>query len=204
MLTNTHRQMLEVESAISPEVIEARGYVSVTAESDELDGYAKAQRRSGLLVPGWDIFGERNPGQIRPDMPRVIQRSGKDVTLKYESPHGSKAYLDVHPSIRERVKNTTEGLVITEGCRKADSAITQGLLCVALLGVWGWRGKQDSGATAGLSDFDAIPLRGRTVLLAFDSDAITKGEVLTALRRLTAYLERYKAEVHIVTWQKEG
>lgn len=202
MLTDTHRKMLEVDSAISPEVIAARGYASVEADDERLQAFAEPQRRAGLLVPGWDIYGESLPGQIRPDNPRIIQRGDKQVELKYESPRGARAYVDVHPLVRDRVKSGSEALVITEGCRKADSAISQGLACVAILGVWGWRGRTTDDATAVVPDLDAIPLRGRSVLLAFDSDAVTKREVLVALKRFTAVLERYRANVHVVTWQQ--
>ena len=202
MLTDTHRKMLEVESAISPEIVDARGYESVTADSDRLSAFAQSQRRSGLLVPGWDVFGRQHTGQLRPDVPRTITKGGKPHELKYESARGSAAYLDVHPAVRDRVANGTGALVITEGCKKADSAVTAGLACVALLGVWGWRGKQDSGATAGLADFDRIPLHDRKTILAFDSDVVEKREVITALKRFTAYLERYGAKVFIVTWEK--
>lgn len=203
MLTDAHRESLEKGSAISPEVIAARGYESVDADSELLLPFARAQRRSGLLVPGWDVFGVRHTGQLRPDSPRTItKRNGTEHTLKYESAAGSAAYLDVHPMIRDRVANSNEALIVTEGCKKADSAITAGVACVALLGVWGWRGKQESGATAGLADFDRIPLRDRRVILAFDSDVLEKREVIGALKRLTAYLQRYGAEVFIVTWEK--
>ena len=201
MLTDLHRKSLEEESGITPEIIEARGYKSVDPDSPELEAFGKSQRASGLLIPGWDVWGQRLPGQIRPDMPRVIRKGSKDVTLKYESPQGSRAYLDVHPSIRDRVRKSNEVLVITEGCKKADAAIANGMLCTALLGVWGWRGKQNGNATAAIPDFDAIPLRGRIVLLAFDSDVVEKREVVTALKRLTAYLERYGADVRVLTWK---
>lgn len=201
MLTPEHRKQLEHESGISPEVIEARGYRSVDKDSPELQAFGASQRASGLLIPGWDIFGQKLSGQIRPDMPRIIRRGNKDVTLKYESPIGSRAYLDVHPSIRDRVRLGDEALVITEGCKKADSAVSQGLLCTALLGVWGWRGRQGGKATAGIPDFDAITLRDRNVILAFDSDALEKREVVMALKRLAAYLERYGAHVRVLTWK---
>lgn len=201
MLTDLHRKSLEEESGITPGIIEARGYKSVDPTSPELEAFGQSQRASGLLIPGWDVFGQRLPGQIRPDMPRVIRRGQKDVTLKYESPIGSRAYLDVHPSIRDRVRSSNEALVITEGVKKADASIGQGLLCTALLGVWGWKGKSANASSAGIPDFDAIPMRDRPVILAFDSDVIEKREVLQALKRLTAYLERYGAKVRVLTWK---
>lgn len=205
MLTKTHREMLIEGSAISCEVIEARGYDSVTAESPDLEPFARSQRQTGLLIPGWDIYGQRHPGQLRPDMPRVITRGDKDVLLKYESPKGSRSYLDVHPSIRERIRDTNEAFLITEGVKKADCAISHGALCVSLLGVWGWKGRvAGTEATAVIQDFDAIPMKGRRVILAFDSDVIVKREVQQALRRLVAVLERYGADVYMVTWGEEA
>lgn len=73
-------------------------------------------------------------------------------------------------------------LLITEGVRKADAAVSVGLCCVALMGTWCWRGTNDAGGKTLLADFESIALNGRTVYVVFDSDVILKRSVHAALR----------------------
>src|SRR5690348_9568287 len=100
-LLPNHAAMLEKESAISPAVIKARGYRSIT---DELVlyplGFSDNQRIApGLLIPlnhvNQQIISEVPKVaryQYRPDKPRC----GKDEKpVKYETPTGSKLCLDV-------------------------------------------------------------------------------------------------------------
>ena len=49
-----------------------------------------------------------------------------------------------------------------------------------------------------LADFDLIPLRGRTVNIVFDSDIMTKSQVLAAMERLREHLQRRGAIVNVV------
>lgn len=86
-------------------------------------------------------------------------------------------------------------LLVTEGTRKADSAVTAGLCCVALPGVWGWRGSNGHGGKLAVADWHDIALNGRRVVLAFDSDVTTKPEVRLALDELAAYLATKGAKV---------
>lgn len=80
-------------------------------------------------------------------------------------------------------------LVITEGAIKADAAVGAGLCSVALLGVWSWRGSNEADGRIALPDWDSIALNGRKVHIAFDSDAMEKPAVYSALVRLKAFLE---------------
>jgi len=187
-----HRRLLR-ESAISPDVARARGYRSVESEADLLKlGFSKHQLQvPALLIPTYSVYGEVAFYQIRPDHPR--QRRGKPV--KYEPPAGTRMSLDVHPRIRDQLADPTIPLWITEGSRKADSAISNGLCCISLLGVWNWRGTNEHGGKTALADWEMIALNGRLLILAFDSDVMEKPEVRLALDRLAAFLERRGATV---------
>lgn len=79
-----HRRMLEVESAIDPEVIAERGYRTITKKADLARmGFARPQQGvPALAIPIHSVTGGVAWSQIRPDEPRI--RKGKKV--KYETP----------------------------------------------------------------------------------------------------------------------
>ena len=135
-----HAKLL-ADSAISVEVAQARKYTSVERKARlEHYGFSQSQRLvPTLLIPIYDARGEQALYQHRPDDPRV--RDGK--RLKYETCFGSKLVIDVPPHIRPDLGNPKLPLVITEGSRKADAAVSAGLCCISLLGVRGWRGSND-------------------------------------------------------------
>jgi len=194
-LVGAHVQML-LSSSIGVGQVGQRGYRTVTsrAELGRL-GFSEPQRCvPALLIPLWGVHGESVGYQIRPDRPR----QGKDGKLvKYETPAKSHMVLDVPPSARPMLGDPSKPLFITEGVKKADSAATRDLCCVALLGVWNWRGRNDLGGTLALPEWDSIALN-RTIYIVFDSDVVTKSGVHLAMSRLKAYLEHRKATVKVV------
>lgn len=202
MLSEAHNRTLTRDSAISSEVIAARQYESVSMDSASLSSYAETQRASGLLIPGWTVWGEKNAGQLRRDQARVIdQENGKSRELRYETPHNSTSYLDIHPFMLDRVRNTTCELIIGEGVKKGDALVSQDVPCISLLGVWNWRGKRPDGGTQVLADFDEINW-SRVVVIAFDGDVAEKKEVKAARDRLGALLHRRGAKVFTIDWSE--
>ncbi len=190
-----HAELIRA-SDISPEVAAARGYRSIMtkAELKQL-GFSDSQRRvPALLIPVRGVTGEIVTYQIRPDEPRIA--NGKP--LKYETPSGTRMSLDVPPGIRSKLGDPTVPLFITEGARKADAAVSHGLCCIALLGVWNWRGTNEWGGQTALADWESIALRGRRVYIVFDSDVMLKEAVHLALGRLKAFLEHRRADVAVV------
>ena len=190
-----HAKLLRA-SQISAAVAQTRGYRSVETKADlERKGFGKAQRNvPGLLIPIWNVSGECATYQFRPDEPRI--RDGKSI--KYETPSGSRMVADVPPPIRDKLGDPKVPLLITEGARKADAAVSQGLCCIDLLGVWSWRGTNDAGGLTALADWESIHLKGRTVYVVFDSDVMLKRGVHQALARLKAFLESRGAEGLII------
>lgn len=189
-------QALLAASAIPDHVAAARGYQSLTTQAAvRRYGFSASQARiPALLLPIWDIFGEVATYQLHPDLPRIV--AGK--VCKYETPPGTRMVLDVPPLARPALTDPSIPLFLTEGIRKADAAVGLGLCCVALLGVWTFRGSNDQGGKSMLPDWEQIALNGRRVYVGFDSDAMTKPGVHVALERLTAWLRRRGAEVCIV------
>ena len=146
------------------------------------------------MIPLWGVVGERVGAQLRPDDPRMLH--GRAV--KYETRAGSKMVLDVPPAVRPHLGDPRRPLVITEGPIKADAAVTAGLDCVALLGVWAWRGSNDDGGKIALADWEYVALNDRLVVIAFDSDAMLKPSVYDALVRLAGFLGHRGAQVTYV------
>lgn len=192
-LTDQHHYELTVESLISKEMLQERGYRSVKAH--ELPpAFAEYQRRDGLLIPIRSVRGEIESYQLKPDTPRV-GKNGKPI--KYETAANAKQIIDCPPSARRLLNNPKATLIITEGAKKVDSSVSAGLwTTIGLQGVYGWRGTNDNGGTMALSDWEDIALNGREVVIAFDSDVMTKETVRSALDRLAGFLTSRKAHVH--------
>jgi hypothetical protein len=202
VLTDRHWKMLR-ESAISRDVVEERGYRTIVVKARLADkGFSPAQRRvPGLLIPLFNARGDCAGYQFRADEPRL--RDGKPV--KYETPTKSRLVIDVHPKLsRPRraetptvetielpslIQDTSVPLLITEGSRKADAAVSVGICAVALMGVSAWH------RNPGWND---IPIKGRNIYIAFDSDVLRKRAVWLELRNLKDWLESHSADVCII------
>lgn len=186
--------MRVMESGVAPAVSLARDYrtVETKAELGRLGFGKAAQLVPTLLVPVYNERGEVVLFQHRPDEPR---RNSKGQLNKYETPFGAKMVVDVPPGARDRLSDPAVPLFITEGVRKADAAVSAGLCCVALLGVWNWRGSNSDGGKTALSIWESVALKDRTVYIAFDSDVMLKPAVNDALVRLGAFLKRRGAKV---------
>lgn len=197
-----HHQRLLDASAINAGIARRRGYFSAANETTLKQlGFSTAQLRvPALVIPLWNVHGAVALHQTRPDQPRL--RDGKPV--KYESPNGVRMALDVHPVTQRNLGDPSRPLVVTEGVRKADAALSQGVDAIALLGVWNWRGTGGAGGKAALPDWEAVALGNRTVYLVFDSDSSSKPQVRAALRRLGRFLESRGATVRIARLQPAG
>jgi hypothetical protein len=190
-ISNAHRLELEGGSSITARIIEQRGYWTATKpESLRALGHGYSEDQCQLVpclvIPIWGVDKNVVSSQIKPVSPRTVD--GK--ILKYESPAGQPPRLDIHPYIAENIRDPHKELWITEGAKKADSAIVRGLTCIDLAGVWNWRGRNKHGGITELADWENIALKHRTIYIAFDSDVMQKREVLTALKRLAQFLLR--------------
>ena len=199
-LSPDHARLL-LASAVAPHVAAARPYsTAMRAVVLERLGFAKSQRNApAMMIPVWNVHGDRATYQARPDTPRV--RDGKP--LKYETVAGDRMTLDVPRAIRGLLGNPAIPLFITEGARKADAGVSAGLCCVALLGVWNWRGTNSWGGKTALPDWELIACKGvgdvgREIYIVFDSDAMTKQSVFLALTRLKPFLASRGAVVRAI------
>jgi hypothetical protein len=190
-----------LKKTMTDEIIRQRGYMSILPDSAEwlvTQGYAPYQRGAGLLIPRWPILSTDFDGrpipsgsQLRRDVPRTnFGGQGKPRRIvKYETPAKQVSAIDVHPAVRERLRDLRTPLWISEGLIKCDAGASHGLCIVSLQGVWSWLGRDGrGGASAALPDFDALGLKGRVVIVVFDADSREKKSVHGALVRLMSYL----------------
>ncbi len=204
-LSPADRKSLEVDSAISPEVIAATGYATVT-ESAPIDalGFPRSQWIiPALLCPVMGADGEPVSYQLRPESPRF--KNGKPQ--KYETRARDRAAFHVSPTVRHLLRDPNVPLYITEGVKKADSLASRGCCAIALTGVWNWKGTNEKGGNTALASFDDIAWKGkdadgnptqRRVYLVFDSDAMEKEGVNNALKKGGAYFAHRGAKISYV------
>lgn len=183
-LTPAHAAELQA-STLTPDIIAERGYLSVGPESRE---QLKAARFPNwaiepdesyplLFIPMHGPGGGVTGGQIKPAIAPIHPKTGKP--MKYCSRFNAPNTLDVHPRNAERVRDAREQLWITEGVKKGDALTARGACVVTLSGVFNWRSKLGT-----IGDWEDVPLRGRSVVICFDSDARANDQVLAAMKRL--------------------
>lgn len=185
-------------SGIGDALIVERGYESVLGKTRLREaGFAEYQQRyPGLLLPVWSPGGENGLYQYRPDNPRMDKQQ---KAFKYETPARAGLRLDVPPRCRPALGDPSVPLYITEGIKKGDAGATHGLCVVTLLGVWGFRGRNDMGGIGWMADWQFIATNDeRIVNIVFDSDVMVKRSVRAALDLLTEILRRKGAHVRHV------
>jgi hypothetical protein len=188
-LSEEHRKMLEEGSGISAEVIAARGYYTATRRSEVPEMFADYQRRPGLVIPTPSPSGAWSY-RLRPD---VTRKDKKGRPRKYEQASGAGCTLDVHPFNLERVRDPAEDLWIVEGEKKADSLTSRRECAISVPGVWNFQARGEA-----LPCWKHVPLEGRRVFVAYDSDLMRNPDVLDALERLVGFLEGRGAAVLVV------
>jgi hypothetical protein len=203
-LFQRHFDELAKGSGISVDVIRERGYKTIlgVVELQKL-GFAKYQRKTpGLYLPVWTTEGKNSLCQYKPDTPRQ-NKKGKD--LKYETPDDAGLRIDVPPRCREDLKNPNIRLWITEGIKKADALTSRSECAIDVLGVWGFKHKNEFKAPTISVDLDYIAFKDRTVFICFDSDVMTKRQVRQALDEITEVLKRKGATVcHVYLPSPDG
>jgi hypothetical protein len=184
-LADHHREAL-ARSGIDPDRAAARGYETITDKQRLADiKITPAGRRvPGLLVPLLDVHGSTWGYQFRPDTPRLQG----DRLIKYETPTGQRNGLDVPIGVGEQLGDPSIPLWVTEGSKKADCAAARSLCCVALAGVWNWRGTNNLGGKVALPDWHDVALNDRRVVIAYDGDVARKDTVRVAMTELGKYL----------------
>src|SRR5262249_7635645 len=186
-LSDADHRRLTVESGITEAVLTQRGYYTARTQAElaALGFTANQQRAPALVVPIFDVYGHNSLCQIRPAHPRPGEQN---KPIKYETPTEHCLRLDVHPAQHSRLEQADMPLIVVEGVRKEDSVLgkmePEDRFCVlGLLGVYGW--KRDKKPHP---DWYVIPLKGRQVIVVYDSDVLTNGKVAQARNDLARFL----------------
>jgi hypothetical protein len=159
-----------------------------------------------LYIPFLTPEGREYAFRLKPDKPLThTKRSGKVTKRKYEQPKGVPVRPYFPPGFHPLIEDASVAILITEGEKKAARAVQDGFACVGLTGVTAWSVKRDRdaddkpiGPRRLLPDLLALPLRSRTVYVAFDSDAATKSEVQREEQALASALVAQGAAVKLV------
>jgi hypothetical protein len=192
-LSPEHRKHLQA-SGISEDVIQDRGYYTETTKPGLSQlGFVRSQWHvPALVMPVSNLDSQIVQNQIRPDQPRTPD--GK--IAKYELPYKSKVVVDIPARARDGVLDPQTPLLITEGIKKADAAVSRDLCCVALFSVTGWRNQGEF--------WKRIPLDGRDVFVVFDSDVSTNQSVQHEATELYKLLVTHKANVRFIILPSKG
>lgn len=194
-----HRSDLH-KAGISDDVINRRGYETLMRTNTDsrprdrlqragfaVGAYQEDRRFPGLLIPLYNPRGVQISAQYRPDHPR---RDDRGKVRRYEAVKGRPAVLDVHPLNFAKLADPSVPLWLTEGVKKADALTTAGVCVIALAGVFNWRSSLGT-----LGDWEDVALRGRDVVICYDSDAATNRNVAAAMVRLRRWLLAQGARV---------
>lgn len=85
---------------------------------------------------------------------------------KYLAVKDSVNHLYIPHKVRPILNDLSIPLYITEGEKKSLKAVQDGLYCIAISGLWGWKIKSEDEL---IPDFDLIALDGRTIYIVPDS-----------------------------------
>lgn len=189
----------------------------LTARLLEAHGIAPGD---GFAIPYVDLDGKRLKHY------RVRNLAASNGSPKYLQPKASGNHVYIPHALLPKGwhKDTDQPLYITEGEKKALKAAQEGLLCLALGGVYSWRTysfklprdavRVEDGPSSKLVHLNAkearliaeevvpelleISWRGRSVVLIFDSDVESNLEVAQAAFDFAAWMEDRGAAVRQV------
>jgi hypothetical protein len=175
---------------------------------------AGGRRFRGVVIP---YYMPESPHpckrRLRRDEADLERTSTGDLKAKgkYLSPPGEPNHLYFAPgTTREMLADTDLPVLLVEGEKKALAMARFAresktpLLCVAVAGVWAWRGNvrkelDPNGSKVPVKgvipDFDLIAWGSRTVYILFDSNVHTNSKILQARQALADECSRRKAEV---------
>ncbi len=151
-----------------------------------------ASYRSAWAVPYFDDTGAVAFRRVKPDnTPKG--RDGRPQ--KYLHPRGAIVRAYIPPTLNGELAECHKPLLITEGEKKALSAVQHGFCCIGLMGVACWCILK---TTALLPQLERLPVKTRRVFIAFDSDAATNDGIVAEERKLAAALKARGAVVKVL------
>jgi len=118
---------------------------------------------------------------------------GQGHTIRYYQCGGTPPRLYIPPPARAALADASVPLVMTEGEKKALKASQEGLVSVAVGGLWNWQA-----AGRPIADLDRIDWVERETVIAPDSDVWTRPDLLQPVFALGKELEGRGAKVAVL------
>jgi Domain of unknown function (DUF3854) len=197
-LLHPNHLILLLESGISPAVSRARGYRIITRKS-ALRGYGFSPeqcRPPALLIPIQDGRGRLITYQMRPDEPRIDPDHG---AVEYEICPGRPIALDAPPACASLLADPDIPLYVTDEVLKADSAVSHGLCCIALVGLLPAVDRLEVGRSLGPDAWEGIALNNRLVRFVYDTDTNHRTATMSAFTILQELLWSRHAKIQRVS-----
>ncbi len=166
LISSLHPAHLEDlrKSGLSDETILEAGIKSVPPRDiDKIFGY-ETFAKSVYEIPYGNGYSRFKMFYNEAD--KINPKTG-DERPKYLAKKDSGNRLYIPAKVRPILKDLSIPLYIIEGEKKTMKAIQEGILCIAISGLWNWKAKDKDEL---ISDFDLIALDGRTVYIVPDND----------------------------------
>lgn len=190
-LSPAHRIFLEEGSAISEEVIAARGYYSLNRGAVTELVNLNVLSSQALSATGWLAIPIYRPDGFKHG--EQVRLFGASERAKYLWPSGQRLSFDVHPDCLDDLTNPSVDLIITEGTKKSDAILSAArdeghrYCVISLAGYSGWKVKYGEQSVAS-PDFQDILWENRKVYVVPDSDFKSNADVLFGWTELTRYV----------------
>jgi hypothetical protein len=142
--------------------------------------------------------------RVKPEHPRTETREGEPREVKYDAPAGCPSRLYIPPQVIPILADPAVELIVGEGEKKCLALNQHGFPAVAVAGVWNLLKKPDDVERGrSFDDYEfrwpkEIPVKGRRVVLLFDSDARDKGNLPLAVKYIRQHLAALGANVRVV------
>ncbi len=145
----------------------------------------------GLLIPLLDKRGSVWGHQYRPDNPPA---DGQGKPIEYHAPVFQPNRQDVPPRCGGVIDDTKIEKWITEDALKADALAEQGLCAIALPGVFNGRNDRWGDPLEALRDRNGLPIEDSHLVIAYDSDSMSRPCVQSAVFSFFVYRNRVKVK----------
>ena len=149
--------------------------------------------RASYKIPYFNLAGERIAfARVRFIENRHGRAFRKQGSFRYSQPFNSSPHIYYAPYLdwKAIAKDPSWPILITEGEKKAAKACREGIACIALGGVYGFKSTkrhQDM-----IPDFDDIVWKDRAIEICYDADVMMKAQVRQALDTIALELsQRY-------------
>lgn len=156
-------------------------------DRDATDAFV-GEPRASYRIPYFDLKGNTTAYSrvrfLENFKKKTFNSKGRDGSFRYSQPFNSSPHVYLPPYFdwAKIAKDPAYKILITEGEKKAAAACKQGIPCIALGGVYGYK-SQKRGMEL-LPELEAFQWNERAIEICYDADVMMKAEVRQALSGL--------------------